>query len=210
MANRSLRRAPNGSGKPTVIAVTELGSNDDSVPGEQGEQRSVVENASADDRIVDNESDSVKPIGVVDVDPDKLGEFIDARTAARTDNGDGDSNGVRTRRKRGPNKARRKEAPTDIKPLVTMVTTWASVLLKTPELMFEPEEVKTLADSYDTFCEYHDPLPALTPKRMSEVNLIATVLLLVGPRIVAIRNRKRDERKATNVTSINNRGVVGH
>jgi hypothetical protein len=75
-----------------------------------------------------------------------------------------------------------------------MIHTMAAVLLKTPELMLEESEIKKLSDAYETFTEYHE-VPLLTPKRMSEVNLIATACMLYGPRLIAIRNRHRDEKR---------------
>jgi hypothetical protein len=74
-----------------------------------------------------------------------------------------------------------------------MVHTWASVLLKTPELMLEQDEVKTLSDAYGTFSEYHE-VPMLTPKRMSEINLVAVALSIYGTRLVAISRRKKVEK----------------
>jgi Zn-dependent peptidase ImmA (M78 family) len=75
-----------------------------------------------------------------------------------------------------------------------MVHTWASVLLKTPELMLDPSEVKQLSTSYETFSEHHE-VPILTAKRMSEINLVATALSIYGTRFVAIRNRKKEEKQ---------------
>lgn len=89
-----------------------------------------------------------------------------------------------------------------------MIHTWASVLLKTPELMLAEDETKRLADSYSTFCEFHE-VPILTPKRMSEINLVATALMIYGTRYVAVKNRHKQE-KASNVTQMPNRAVVGH
>jgi hypothetical protein len=74
-----------------------------------------------------------------------------------------------------------------------MVHTWASVLLKTPELMLDQTEVKQLSEAYTTFCEYHE-VPILTPKRMSEINLVATGLMIFGTRFIAIRKRHKEEK----------------
>jgi hypothetical protein len=81
-----------------------------------------------------------------------------------------------------------------------MVHTWASVLLKTPEIELEQSEAKKLADAYNEFCQWHD-VPILTPKRMSEINLVAVALSMYGPRYVAWRNRMKEER-------LNKRGII--
>jgi hypothetical protein len=86
-----------------------------------------------------------------------------------------------------------------------MVHTWASVLLKTPELMLDPTEVKQLSDAYETFSQHHD-VPLLTAKRMSEINLIAVACTLYGTRFVAITHRKKAQRNGQgNVTQMPHR-----
>jgi hypothetical protein len=90
-----------------------------------------------------------------------------------------------------------------------MIHTWGAVLLKTPELMLSTDESQKLSESYAQFCEHHE-VPVLTEKRMSEVNLIVAVLSIYGPRLIAINNRKKNERKSGNVTQMPTRGVVNH
>lgn len=199
MADRSLRRSSNGSGKPTVIDVVELSGNDERVSREPGAEPVIDRIAGADDIepiVVRNES---QRIGVVEVDPGELGDFIASRTDSGNGDGDGNSGGGRTRRKRtdaGTKRGRRskKEVPQNVEAVVTMIHTWASVLLKTPELMLDKGEVKTLSDAYSEFCNWHD-VPVLTPKRMSEINLIAVACVTYGTRFVAITKRKKQERE---------------
>ena len=191
MANRTLRRSYIGT-----VPNTEPDSNADGsiaigVENESGTvngtDTATVNDGANDERDVD----SVSSIGSVEIDPDKLGEYI-ANDSRGNDNGE-----PRKRRKRGPNKRTTgaKKAQDSVEPFLLMAHTWAAVFLKTPELALEKEEAKQLSDAYSTFCEYHD-IPILSPKRMSEINMIAALCLVYGPRFVAVRNRKREEKAA--------------
>lgn len=215
MANRTLRRAKPGDQPPTPTAIRNVPVSDsgthDSIRVEPEPVSNPVGDTSADDNNAHGESNGVERIGVVEIDPAKLGEYINRDTAG---DGDGNSSGGRTRKQRSDSGAKRTrrgkvQAAQDLAPIATMISTWASVLLKTPELMLDKDEAKTLSESYATFSEYHT-VPITTPKRVSEVNLIATVLLLAGTRLVAIRNRKKDEKRAGNVTPINQQQSVSH
>lgn len=131
--------------------------------------------------------------GVVTVDPERINDYINDTTGDR----DSSNRGAGTRKRRSYTRrnGKAKETLPNIEAVVTMVHTWASVLLKTPELMLDESEVKQLSESYATFCEYHT-VPMITPKRMSEVNMIATLLALYGTRTVAIMKRRSSERNA--------------
>ena len=195
MANRTLRRKQNEDRSNGIgDTITNTGVTDE--PAIEPEPEPDVDRiADEDDREPIIESDKSKRIGVIEIDPGELSSFIASGSGKRsgTDTGSDTGSGKRERKQRGPNK-RKKEAPQNVEAIVTMVHTWASVLLKTPELMLDSTEVKTLSDSYSTFCEYHE-VPILTPKRMSEVNLIATALMVYGTRYAAWRSRKRNESK---------------
>lgn len=139
--------------------------------------------------------DNVKRIGIVEVSPEQLDAEL---RESRERNGDsaGSGTGRRQRSDKGTRRGTRtrKETPQNLEPVIEMVHTWASVLLKTPELMLDKNEIKTLSDSYTEFSKYHE-IPILTPKRMSEVTLVATVCMIYGPRLIAIRNRVKSEKK---------------
>lgn len=215
MANRSLRRPRTGDQSPpsTVIRnvpIQNIGI-DDSFRAESESVEDAIGDSGADDYNVDGKPNSTERIGVVEIDPAKLGEYVNRDT---TSNGDNSGSGNRTRRQRsdtGVKRGRKSkvQAAQDLAPIATMVSTWASVLLKTPELMLDKDEVKLLSESYATFAQHHT-VPVMTEKRMSEVNLIVTVLALAGPRFVAIRNRKRSEQKTGNVTPINQQQSIRH
>lgn len=73
---------------------------------------------------------------------------------------------------------------------------------KIPEMLLTPDEAKRVADVYTDFCENHE-IPVLSAKRMSEINMVTMLFSVYGTRLVAIRNRmKEDERvkHAKNVT----------
>jgi len=212
MVNRTLRRNQSGTDNVARIDTATVSRTDDgdtiSVQRIERAESDTDRSTVADDSDTLRESNNTQPIGVVEVDPSELGNVIAERAARRDDNGDG----KRTRRSRsdaGVKRGRkRKETPQNVEALVTMVHTWAAVVLKTPELMLDSDEVKQLSTAYETFTEFHE-VPILTPKRMSEINLISTALIIYGTRFVAIKNRRKNQR-ANNVTEMPNRGVVGH
>lgn len=170
-----------------------------SLSGEPGAESDIDRSADADDRDANEQPNGAVGVGVVEVSPERLGEFIEQRAGERgDDSGSGDGSGSRTRKRRadaGTARGKRggKKETQNIEPLITMVHTWGAILLKTPELMLTADESKKLSDSYAVFCEYHD-VPVMTPKRMSEINLIVAIATLYGPRLIATRNRKRAEK----------------
>lgn len=202
MANRSLRRANNADAGNTFTISSSTGSDERS----ESEQLERVENI---DSITDGNGDNTESdtigdsgsIGTVTIEPEQLDEFI-------ASGGSGDNStdsGTRKRRGRKPgskNRTASKKAEVTLEPLLMMAHTWASVLLKTPELALEQSEAKQLSDAYSVFCEHHE-VPVISPKRMSEINMVAAICMVYGPRVIAARNRKREERKvkqAKNVT----------
>ena len=170
-----------------------------SLSGEPGTEPDIDRSTDADDRDVDQQPNGTVGVGVVEVSPERLGKFIEQRAAERgADSGSGDSSGNRTRKPRADTGTKRgkrggKKEAQNIEPLVTMVHTWGAILLKTPELMLTADESKKLSDAYSQFCEHHD-VPIMTEKRMSEINLIVAIATLYGPRLIAIKNRKRAEK----------------
>lgn len=213
MANRSLRRPVGKSVVFTDIAGEPEQRTVDGVSGDEGTEPDADRSADADDRNTHVESDSVERIRVVEIAPERLSDFI-AERAAERDNGSDNGNGNGERRTRKPraaygSKKRGKEKNQNIEPLITMVHTWGAILLKTPELMLTETESKKLSESYAMFCEHHE-VPVLTEKRMSEINLCVAVLSIYGPRLVAVKNRKKNERGNGNVTQMPQRGVVNH
>lgn len=204
MADRTLRRPYNG-------AVADAGTNGSATSGIDGsEPQRVSGESNADTQSVGNGADTERDterdgggVRVVEIDPSNLSEYI-ARDSAG--NGSGDT-GTRTRRKRGPNKRTtgEKKAADSVKPFLMMAHTWAAVFLKTPELELAESEAEQLNAAYANFCEYHE-IPIFTAKRMSEINMVAALLLVYGPRFVAVRARHKEERKeaqAKKVISIN-------
>jgi hypothetical protein len=174
------------------------GSESERINGEPDADRTVVGDGENTERDTERDGGS---IGVVEIDPSNLSEYI-----ARGSTGSGSGDSTRQRRKRGPNKRTTgaKKAADSVKPFVTLAHQWAAALLKTPELLLTEEETEKFNSAYVNFCQYHE-IPILSDKRMSEINLIATLCLIYGPRYVAIRNRHKQERaakRATNVTPI--------
>jgi hypothetical protein len=175
--------------------------------------------ADGNDSHVDRQSFSVKrdgdsgTIGIIEVDPEQLGNVIRDRAGSGGGDGDGSGTGRRQRSDKGTKRGTRKRKAVDqnYEAVVSMVHTWASVLLKTPEIELEQDEAKRLANAYNEFCQWHD-VPILTPKRMSEINLVAVALSLYGPRFVAWRNRMKQERqeKRGNIHPINSEARAAH
>jgi hypothetical protein len=199
MANRTLRRdkskiAGNDGTVSTADGVEQTDTGN-SIAGVSDSDSSVDGNGN------ERESDasSIGSVRIVEVDPEQLGEYIANGTGESDSSGDG----TRKRRKRGPNKRTTgaKKAQETIAPFLLMAHNWASVFLRTPELCLSQDEAQKLSDSYSTFCEYHD-VPVLSAKRLSEINLIASLALVYFPRIVAVRNRIKEEKinRTRNVT----------
>ncbi len=203
MADRTLRRAYNG-----VTEDARVNGNTDA--GDKGREPKRGDGVEESDREFDadgniGERDSGSNGGgipVVEIDPSELDGYI-----AGNSGDSGDSGEPRKRRGRKPgsrNKSGAKKAQETVEPFLLMAHQWAAVFLKTPEIALGPEEAKQLSDAYSNFCEYHE-IPILSPKRMSEVNMIAALLLVYGPRIIAVRNRIKEEarvKKAKNITPI--------
>lgn len=166
--------------------ATESGAEPDIDRGADGDDNeSVVER---------DEPQRNEPIGVVEVDPGSLGEFI---ARGGTDSGRDSTGKRRTRADAGKPRGtrKRKETPQNLDVVINMIHTMAAVMTHTPELKLDESEVKEFSSVYGEFCAYHD-VPILTPKRMSEVALIAFAFKIYGPRFIAVRNRiKRDTKQ---------------
>jgi len=203
MVNKSIRQRINGVAKSESVERNVNVSDDDSVSGESESESNVTRNTSADDNDSDGQPDSVKSVGVVEVSPGELSEYIAGRVAdAGSDSG---SDSGRTRRKRSDSGGKRtrkskQETNAPLVPLINMVHTWASIMLKTPELMLDETETKALSEAYDEFSQHHD-VPILSAKRMSEINLGVALLTVYGTRVVAI-NRRRKQQRAANVVQM--------
>lgn len=215
MADGQTRRTLRRSVSITDAASGQEHGDVSGVSGEPGTEPDIDRSADADDRNTNQQPNRTERVSVVEISPERLGEYIAGRAAERdAERGTDSSDERRTRKPRadaGQKRGRKgnKEKNQNIEPLVSMVHTWGSVLLKTPELMLSPEESKKLSDAYSTFCEHHN-VPVMTEKRMSEINMVVTVLALYGPRFIAVKNRKQKERVVGNVTQMPNRGVVNH
>jgi hypothetical protein len=214
MVDGQTRRTLRKRGEPTDGVTVSIDRGGNLTPNESGTIEVSDRKPDSDDRDANKQSNGAERIGVVEVEPKRLGEFIaNGGAGAGSDSADGGDSGTHKRRGRKPgtkNKSR-KEAPQNVEALVTMVHTWAAVLLKTPELMLEETEVKSLSDAYSEFCQWHD-VPILTPKRMSEINLIATGLLIYGTRFVAIKKRMKQakQQRPNNVVSMPTVAQVSH
>lgn len=204
MANRSLRRTPSRV-EPTAQPVQRASVEPDTnVDGKQGAESTVNQRADGNDSHVDGVSDTVERVRVIDIDPAELGERIRTDKGNSDGNGDGSETGKRRTRKdagQARGTRRKKETPANLTEVVSMVHTLSAVLLSTPELELDDEETKKLADAYAEFCVHHE-VPVLTPKRMSEIALGAVVCKLYVPRLIAVRNRKVEERKARNAQKV--------
>jgi hypothetical protein len=200
MADRTLRRPYNRAVADTGIDGSATSGIDGSEPqrvsGESNADTQSVGNGADTERDTERDGGSVR---VVEIDPSNLSEYI-ARDSAG--NGSGDT-GTRTRRKRGPNKRTtgEKKATDSVKPFLMLAHQWAAVLLKTPELLLTESEADQLNTAYVSFCEYHE-IPILSAKRMSEINLIAAMCLVYGPRYIAVRNRHREEKSAKHARNV--------
>lgn len=205
MANKriteNVRRAVNvarRSGSNGGITIVEVPSADGSDAGQPGTIANADRSANTDDRNLDNEP--IEPVAngagsgipIVECDPAELGDRIAASRDA--DSGSGSGTGRRPGRKpRGPNK-RRKETPQNIDTALLLLHTMAASVLHTPELMLSDEEAKQLSDAYVEFSRHHE-VGILSEKRMSEVMLISAVCMMYGPRLMAVRMRKKEEKK---------------
>lgn len=199
MANRSLRRNPGGNGADagnvSSVIGSAIGSEPEHVSGSADDDTRVNGTVTVDE----SKPDSVGGVSYVEVDPARLSEYINAGTGTSDGTGTGTSDGTRKRKPRSdagqPRGGRqpRSTAKETIAPFIEMAHTWAAVFLKTPELQLDPTEVKQLSDAYDVFCKYHD-VPIMSPKRMSEIQLIGAMGMVYGTRIVAITARRKQER----------------
>lgn len=199
MADRTLRRARPKAGKPVVFGAT------DEQPGDVAgtvNGDTVASGAEPDtngaSELDTTEVDGAARIGVVEVDPADIDQFI-ASGGHRTEP-EPDASKPRQRRQRsdtGTTRRRRsgKEAPQDLAPLLNMVHTWAPIMLQIPELAVPPDELKQLTDAYAEFSKHH-AVPEVTEKRISEANLIIALCMVYGTRFVAFAKRKSNERKA--------------
>jgi hypothetical protein len=200
MANRTLRRSYSGAnqdaGSVSISDGIDERSESERFSGKPNADNGTLGNGT------DTESNTVSDGGsvrIVEIEPNELTEYIE-----RDSNGNGDSGEPRKRRGRKPgtkNRTGAKKAADSVKPFLLMAHTWASVLLKTPEIALSEDEAEQLNTAYCTFCEYHE-IPLLTAKRMSEINLISALFFVYGPRYVAIRNRHKEEKRAKNAKNV--------
>ena len=203
MANRTLRRAYGGTrestGELSGVIDGDVGSERERIEREPDTDNGAVGNGEVIERDTERDSGSVR---IVEIDPEQLDSYI-AGDSDGNGNDSGNGAGKRPRKKRGPNKRTTgaKKAQETVEPFLLMAHTWAAVFLKTPEIALAPEEAKQLSDAYSTFCDYHD-IPILSPKRMSEINMIAALLLVYAPRVVAVRNRIREEKTVKNARKV--------
>jgi hypothetical protein len=206
MADRTLRRTYIGTIPNPVIDDGADGSIADIIEDGAGTSDTVNNSTVGDGEDTERDTERLgSGVRIVEIDPEQLGEYI-ARDGAGTGDGSDNGDGTRKRRKRGPNKRTTgaKKAQETVKPFLLMAHTWAAVFLKTPELNLTEDEADKLSNAYNNFCEYHD-IPILSPKRMSEINMILALGMVYGPRVVAVRNRIKEEakvKKARNVTPI--------
>lgn len=202
MANRTLRRSYSGVKGSEGDSTLDIRSGDDSNAGIDGSIAEDEQPTNGDGEHNEPNSNSAGRVSYVEIDPDKLGEYINGGGA--TDGGD---SGTRKRRGRKPgskNRTAAKKAEDSVAPFLMMAHQWAAVFLKTPEIMLSQDEAKQLSDAYTNFCEYHE-IPVMSDKRMSEVNMIIALAMVYGPRAIAVRNRLREEaqaKRAKNVTPI--------
>lgn len=202
MANRTFRRANNRSEGSETSSTDNDGRSHVAIEGSNGATES--DESAIDGHGVNNESefdDDNQRIGVVEIDPSELGEYIERDSRGSSD---GEPRKRRGRRK-GSKNGSNKKAETTVEPFLMMAHTWASVLLKTPEIALTADEAKQLSDSYSVFCEHHD-VPVISAKRMSEINLIASMFMVYGPRFVAVRNRHKQERAVKAAKNVTNYG----
>ena len=205
MANRTLRRAYGGisgdEGQLSGIIEGDVGSK----PDGDGTVES-VDNATVTDgpdTIGDTERDS--SIGSVTIDPADLDAFIAGDSA---DSGSDNGTGKRPRKKRGPNKRTTgaKKAQDSIAPFIMMVHTLMAATV--PEMAMTESEAERVSSAYVNFCEHHD-IPILSAKRMSEIELVSMIWMVYGTRVIAIRNRIKEDAKiaaAKKVTPITQHG----
>jgi hypothetical protein len=204
MADRTIRRTYTGTIPNPVIDPDANGSIADGIKDSAG-------TSGRDD--TPTVSDGTEPIGdteltgggigIVEIDPEQLSDYI-----AGADSGSGDTTGKRERKKRGPNKRTTgaKKAQDSIAPFVQMIH--ALMAAKIPEMELEPEEAERVSSAYIGFCQHHD-IPILSAKRMSEIELISMIWMVYGTRVIAIRNRIKEETKvnaAKRVTPITQHG----
>ncbi len=201
MANRTLRRDYSSATESTnSFAISDgRASGSESERIEREPDIDTVVNGDGDIDESNSRSDGCS-VGVVEIDPEQLGEYV-------AGNGAGSDTGSDTRKRRGrkpgsKNRGGKAKAEASVEPFLMMAHQWAAVLLKTPEIALDANEAKQLSDAYSVFCEHHD-VPVLSPKRLSEINLIAAMFMIYGPRFVAVKNRiKQDKavKQAKNVT----------
>lgn len=203
MANRTLRRPRNGAKGDALASGSGAGESEqpEPVPGNDDGDAELDGTEQVADGPVDDDAEPASGaahVGVVEIDPGTLDQFI-ASGGQRTEPGDAPGEPTRKRRTRadaGTTRGTRKGkgTPQDITPLLTLVHTWAPIMLKIPELSASPKELETLVTAYNEFAKYH-PVPEFTEKRMSEVNLVIALGMIYGTRLIAFGKRKQNERK---------------
>jgi hypothetical protein len=204
MADRTLRRAYAGTNGIAAVDAIADGSNKGSEQDASGAIEQPSDSTVADGSNDERNIDSVSSVRIVEIDPEQLGDYVNG-----TGTGSDSTDEPRKRRGRKPGTKNRtstgsKNATETVAPFITMLHQGAAIFLKTPELMLDEKEAKQLSDAYSEFCVHHN-VPVLSDKRLSEVNMITAMMMVYAPRIIAIRNRVREEKKVTkarNVTPI--------
>jgi hypothetical protein len=211
MANRTLRRNQPGTSIVTIGSTDESTSHVISVQRESRTESDIDRSADSDDNDADGQPDRSQPIGVAEVNPGELGNFIAERARNRDGNGDGE----RTRRKRADSGVKRgkrksKEESKNLASLFVFADTWANILLKSEELTLTDDEREKMVEALNEFERFHD-IPMVNSKTMSEIGLGVAALTVYGPRIVAlVMNKKRKRQAVGNVTPITQTGSVRH
>lgn len=206
MANRTLRRTQNGARSDASRIDGNSPTSDSANGGDAGSEPELPIGEPDIDREsnIDGEHDESDTgdtcrIGDVVIDPAELQQ--------RADSAGGGSSG-RTRKPRADAGTKRgtrgaKKATATLEPLILMVHTMMASFLHTPELEVDQTEAKVLSDAYCNFCEYHN-VPIMSEKRQSEVALFMALGKVYGTRFVAIKERRKREKKNNirNVTPI--------
>lgn len=208
MADRQTRRTLKRTRNTAQSGVGTVGDGS-SVAGTSEQQPRTVPNSDRDtntsERKPDNEPN--EPVSsrarVIEIDPNQLGELIRNDTGNSDGNSDGSDTGERKRRTY-TRRTSKKEAPKNVDGVMTMLHMLLAGVSKCPEFVLDPDEAKQYAEAYTEYAKHHD-IEMLSDKRMSEVMLIGTVIMINGPRLIAIRNRWKQEaaERKPNVTPIN-------
>jgi hypothetical protein len=197
MADRTLRRSRNSVDRSTHSDDGSIGSDalaSRSVPiefsSESGTESNVERTTHSDTESVDTD----ERIGVVEIDPADLANFVAQGGTTGTDTG---SDTGRKRRKdagvkRG-HRGSRKAQSQNLEAVAGLLHSFLPTLFNSQIWVITEEENKRISEAYSNFCMYHE-VPLLTPKRMSELVLVSTAAMVYGTRVVATVNEKREKK----------------